>query len=67
MSPPELPPVLERPKRRLPRWRKRPMPEPGMLLTEGILTDLRLQTVCESARCPNRTDCLSQQLSLIHI
>jgi lipoic acid synthetase len=67
MSPPELPPVLERPKRRLPRWLKRPMPEPGMLLTEGILTDLRLQTVCESARCPNRTECWSQQTATFMI
>jgi len=67
MSPPELPPILERPKRRLPRWLKRPMPEPGMLLTEGILTDLRLQTVCESARCPNRTECWSQQTATFMI
>jgi len=43
------------------------MPEPGMLLTEGILTDLRLQTVCESARCPNRTECWSQQTATFMI
>ena len=67
MSPPELLPVVERPRRRLPRWLKRPMPEPGMLLTEGILTDLRLQTVCESARCPNRTECWSQQTATFMI
>jgi len=67
MSLPELLPVVERPRRRLPRWLKRPMPEPGMLLTEGILTDLRLQTVCESARCPNRTECWSQQTATFMI
>jgi len=67
MSPPDTLPVLERPRRRLPRWLKRPMPEPGMLLTEGILTDLRLQTVCESARCPNRTECWSQQTATFMI
>ena len=67
MSPPELLPVVEPPRRRLPRWLKRPMPEPGMLLTEGILTDLRLQTVCESARCPNRTECWSQQTATFMI
>tara|TARA_Y100000758_G_scaffold223435_1_gene161367 strand:+ start:1738 stop:2568 length:831 start_codon:yes stop_codon:yes gene_type:complete len=43
------------------------MPEPGMLKTEGILTDLGLQTVCESARCPNRTECWSQQTATFMI
>jgi lipoic acid synthetase len=43
------------------------MPEPGMLMTEGILTDLGLQTVCESARCPNRTECWSQQTATFMI
>ena len=60
-------PVTERPRRRLPSWLKRPLPEPGMLRTEGILTDLRLQTVCESARCPNRTECWSQQTATFMI
>ena len=67
MSPLETLPVAERPRRRLPPWLKRPMPEPGMLLTEGILSDLRLQTVCESARCPNRTECWSQQTATFMI
>ncbi|GIS62557.1 MAG: lipoyl synthase [Planctomycetaceae bacterium] len=67
MPPPESLPVVERPRRRLPRWLKRPMPEPGMLMTEGILTDLGLQTVCESARCPNRTECWSQQTATFMI
>ncbi len=67
MSPPELLPVIERPRRRLPSWLKRPMPQPGMLMTEGILSDLRLQTVCESARCPNRTECWSQQTATFMI
>ncbi len=67
LSTPDLLPVVERPKRRLPKWLKRPMPEPGMLRTEGILTDLRLQTVCESARCPNRTECWSQQTATFMI
>ena len=67
MPQPELLPVIERPRRRLPSWLKRPMPQPGMLMTEGILTDLRLQTVCESARCPNRTECWSQQTATFMI
>ena len=67
MPPPESLPVVERPRRRLPRWLTRPLPEPGMLMTEGILTDLGLQTVCESARCPNRTECWSQQTATFMI
>ena len=67
MPPPESLPVVERPRRRLPRWLNRPMPAPGMLMTEGILTDLGLQTACESARCPNRTECWSQQTATFMI
>ena len=67
MPPPESLPVVERPRRRLPRWLKRPLPEPGMLMTEGILTALGLQTVCESARGPNRTECWSQQTATFMI
>ena len=50
-------------KRRLPKWLKRPMPEPGMAYTSGTIADLRLNTVCESAKCPNRTECWSQHRS----
>ncbi len=67
MSPLDALPVVERPRRRLPGWLKRPMPEPGMLVTEGILTDLRLQTVCESARCPNRTECWSERTATFQV
>ncbi len=67
MSPLDTLPVVERPRRRLPSWLKRPMPEPGMLVTEGILTDLQLQTVCESARCPNRTECWNQGTATFQI
>ncbi|MBQ18608.1 MAG: lipoyl synthase [Planctomycetaceae bacterium] len=67
MSPLDVLPVVEGPRRRLPGWLKRPMPEPGMLVTEGILTDLQLQTVCESARCPNRTECWNQRTATFQI
>lgn len=50
-----------RPRRRLPRWLKRPLPQPGMTFTSGVISDLRLETVCESAKCPNRTECWSQK------
>ena len=49
------------PRRRLPKWLKRPMPQPGMQFTENVISDLRLETVCESAKCPNRTECWSHR------
>ena len=39
------------PVRRLPRWLKRPLPQPGMAYTSDVISDLKLETVCESAKC----------------
>lgn len=47
----------ELPKRRLPKWLKRPMPTPEMQFTSSVIEDLRLETVCSSAKCPNRSEC----------
>ncbi len=55
------------PRRRLPPWLKRPMPKPDMLFTGGVIRDLRLETVCESAKCPNRTECWSQRTATFMI
>ncbi|GAB4143913.1 MAG: lipoyl synthase [Planctomycetaceae bacterium] len=55
------------PRRRLPRWLKRPLPQPGMQYTDAVIEDLRLETVCESAKCPNRTECWSQRTATIMI
>jgi lipoyl synthase len=55
------------PRGRLPRWLKRPMPQPGMQFTTDVIADLRLETVCESAKCPNRTECWSQQTATFMI
>lgn len=57
----------ERPKRRLPKWLKRPLPQPGMAYTDDVIQDLGLETVCESARCPNRTECWSQHTATFMI
>lgn len=57
----------EPPKRRLPRWLKRPMPSTEMQFTSGIIEDLRLETVCESAKCPNRSECWAQQTATFMI
>ncbi len=51
----------ERPRRRLPKWLKRPLPDAAMMYTDGVISGLGLETVCESARCPNRSECWSQQ------
>jgi lipoyl synthase len=55
------------PRRRLPPWLKRPLPAPGMFFTSGVIEDLRLETVCESAKCPNRTECWSQRTATFMI
>lgn len=55
------------PRRRLPRWLKRPLPQAGMAYTSDVISDLRLETVCESAKCPNRTECWSQKTATFMI
>jgi|SRR5665213_829958 len=48
--------------RRLPSWLKRPLPHGnGNFFTEGLLQELRLETVCENARCPNRPECYARR------
>lgn len=55
------------PRRRLPHWLKRPMPTAEMTVTSRIIEDLRLETVCESAKCPNRTECWSHRTATFMI
>lgn len=54
-------------KRRLPQWLKRPLPSKEMVFTTKIIEDLKLETVCESAKCPNRTECWSQKTATFMI
>jgi lipoic acid synthetase len=54
-------------RQRLPKWLKRPLPQAGMQFTSDVIADLRLETVCESAKCPNRTECWSQQTATFMI
>ncbi|WP_437194045.1 lipoyl synthase [Planctomicrobium sp. SH527] len=54
-------------RRRLPKWLKRPMPSSEMAFTSSIIEDLRLETVCESAKCPNRTECWAQRTATFMI
>jgi lipoic acid synthetase len=53
---------------RLPRWLKRQLPAGGGLsFTSRVIEDLRLETVCESAKCPNRVECWSQRTATFMI
>ena len=54
-------------KRRLPDWLKRPLPSAGMAFTDDVIRDLDLVTVCESAKCPNRTECWSHKTATLMI
>lgn len=48
--------------RRLPDWLKRPLPRGNEnFYTATLLKDLRLETVCEEARCPNQPECWSRR------
>jgi lipoic acid synthetase len=54
--------------RRLPEWLKRPIPVAGgMAFTRGLVSELGLETVCESARCPNRSECWTRRTATFMI
>lgn len=45
---------------RLPEWLRRPLGARGRTTeVEGLLGELKLNTVCRSAKCPNRGECYS--------
>ena len=53
---------------RLPRWLKRQLPlGNGNHFTARLIEELRLETVCESAKCPNRMECWSQKTATFMI
>ncbi|HTU90708.1 MAG TPA: lipoyl synthase [Gemmataceae bacterium] len=56
------------PARRLPSWLKRKLPRGnGNFFTQDLLRELRLETVCENARCPNRPECYSRRTATFMI
>ena len=62
------PPADEAPRHRLPAWLKRTLPKGNEnFFTSQLIDDLRLETVCESAKCPNRTECWSQRTATFMI
>ena len=54
-------------RQRLPKWLKRPLPQAGMQFTSNVIADQKLETVCESAKCPNQTECWSQKTATFMI
>lgn len=56
------------PRRRLPPWLKRQLPRGnGNFFTHDLLRELRLETVCENARCPNRPECYARRTATFMI
>jgi lipoic acid synthetase len=61
----DVPPA---PQRRLPSWLKRPLPVGNEnFFTHNLLRELKLETVCENARCPNRPECYSRRTATFMI
>lgn len=63
-------PIVEIPadRPRLPRWLRREVPKGNAdHFTAGVLESLKLETVCESAKCPNRMECYSQKTATFMI
>ncbi|MEX2140429.1 MAG: lipoyl synthase [Pirellulales bacterium] len=53
---------------RLPRWLKRNVPQGNAnYFTARLIEELHLETVCESAKCPNRMECWSQKTATFMI
>ncbi len=55
----KIDPSLHRDKK--PDWIRVKLPrDPAFWSTKGLISDLKLHTVCEEAQCPNRWECWSQ-------
>lgn len=58
---PALPPAEPQTRPRLPDWLRIKLPtSDGFARTRSLLEELKLHTVCESAKCPNHWECWSQ-------
>jgi lipoyl synthase len=54
--------VADAPRRRLPAWLKRPIPASrGTYFTRDLIGELGLETICESGKCPNRSECWTRR------
>jgi len=62
-----LPSPMPGPRRRLPPWLKRPMPDQAMVATSEVVQRSGVATVCREARCPNLTECWSHRTATFMI
>ncbi len=47
---------------RLPDWLRRPVPATGGIgYTRDLVSELGLETICESGKCPNRSECWTRR------
>ncbi len=53
--------------KRLPDWLRRSLPEDSTAATNHLLRRYDLHTVCEEARCPNRSECFSHRIATFMI
>ncbi len=54
-------------RKRLPDWFRRSIPVISAEKTHDVLAEYRLNTVCESALCPNRSECYSHKTATFMI
>jgi lipoic acid synthetase len=55
-------------RRRLPDWLKRDLPRGNEnFFTHHLLRELRLESVCENSRCPNRPECYARRTATFMI
>src|SRR3954467_3695267 len=53
--------IEQKPRPRLPEWLRIKLPtSDSFARTRGLLDELKLHTVCESAKCPNHWECWSK-------
>ena len=53
--------IISKPRPRLPEWLRLPLPTADTFArTRSLLDELKLHTVCESAKCPNHWECWSK-------
>ena len=59
---------LNAPRERLAPWLKKRLPDGGAVAeVRGLMDDLGLHTVCQSARCPNLNECWSRKAATFMI
>ena len=59
---PDAPPLVPPWRPRLPSWLKRPVPEArGIGFTRELVAEFGLETICESGKCPNRSECWTRR------